>query len=249
MSDEIHSLTGVYVLDALPTSEREAFERHLDQCPSCAREVRDLRETVADLAGVVACRPAPGMRARVLAGLDAATTDAVSDGGAAWRGGAMDEAVVIPICGQRRRSVRIAAGAAAVAATAAIVGVVTVDRQLHEQPGQVHSALDAVLSAPDAATSSVVATAGGTVTAVVSRDKGKVVVSIDGLPVLDRAHTYQVWLIGPDGPRSAGLIHPGDRQPLLTDIADDVDRVAVTTEPSGGSPTPSTPGVARVYVT
>ncbi len=66
-TDELHTLTGAYVLDALETDEeREAFERHLAQCAPCAHEVRELSETTARLGLAVAAPIDPALRAEVL---------------------------------------------------------------------------------------------------------------------------------------------------------------------------------------
>ena len=46
MPDDLHVLTGSYVLDAISDAEREEFERHLQTCPTCEAEVRGLRENV-----------------------------------------------------------------------------------------------------------------------------------------------------------------------------------------------------------
>jgi anti-sigma factor RsiW len=45
--DDLHMLTGSYVLDALTGREREEFEGHLPFCPSCDAEVRGMSETAA----------------------------------------------------------------------------------------------------------------------------------------------------------------------------------------------------------
>jgi anti-sigma-K factor RskA len=63
----MHVLTGSYVLDALTSSEREDFERHLHHCPSCQAEVRGLRETAARLAMAKTVRPPARMESTVLA--------------------------------------------------------------------------------------------------------------------------------------------------------------------------------------
>ena len=65
--DDLHVLTGSYVLDALAGPERKSFERHLAHCAACQAEVRGLRETAARLAMAKALRPPPPLRARVLA--------------------------------------------------------------------------------------------------------------------------------------------------------------------------------------
>ncbi len=69
--DDMHVLTGSYVLDALSDAEREDFERHLHHCPSCQAEVRGLRETAARLAMAKAARPPAQMAERVLAATSA----------------------------------------------------------------------------------------------------------------------------------------------------------------------------------
>ena len=53
MSDraDLHTLTGAYAADALDPVERDAFERHLQECADCRQEVAELRATTARLAG------------------------------------------------------------------------------------------------------------------------------------------------------------------------------------------------------
>src|SRR5512140_2183715 len=67
MRDDLHVLTGSYVLDAISETEREEFERHLQTCPTCDAEVRGLRETAARLALARAVAPPARMEQRVLA--------------------------------------------------------------------------------------------------------------------------------------------------------------------------------------
>jgi anti-sigma factor RsiW len=61
MSTDIHALTGAYVLDAVSEGERRALENHLARCPSCAQEVRELRETTARLGFAAVAVPPPRM--------------------------------------------------------------------------------------------------------------------------------------------------------------------------------------------
>ncbi|GAB2729548.1 zf-HC2 domain-containing protein [Nocardia thraciensis] len=65
-SAPIRDLTAPYVLDSLPEDERHAFEHHLGDCPSCGRDVAELRAAVVQIAVACARTPAPGMRERVL---------------------------------------------------------------------------------------------------------------------------------------------------------------------------------------
>ena len=57
MDPQVHALTGAYVCDALEPGEREEFEQHLAQCPACAQEVAELRETAAVLGAAAAENP------------------------------------------------------------------------------------------------------------------------------------------------------------------------------------------------
>lgn len=65
-TENIHEATGAYVLDALPEPERAAFEAHLETCPDCTREVRDLAATTTLLAAAAAVEPPPELREAVL---------------------------------------------------------------------------------------------------------------------------------------------------------------------------------------
>ncbi|GAA4529073.1 anti-sigma factor [Amycolatopsis samaneae] len=234
MDAEIHVLTGAYALDAVSDLERAAFERHLADCATCTQEVRELRETAARLGAASVIVPPPRLRESVLAEV-AGTRQrppAVGDGA------------------RRRRWPRgLAIAVAGVAAAAAlVVGVLTAG--LGRTPDAGHrqeAAINAVLTAPDAVTVSAPAPNGTTV--VRSRAQGKIVLFPRGFPALDPAHAYQVWLIGPDGPYSAGLLPSEvDKQarPLLAELPRGADRVGVTVEPAGGSPRPTTPAVTML---
>jgi anti-sigma factor RsiW len=65
MRAEPHVLTGAYAAHALSDVERAAFQRHLETCPACAREVRELRATLARLGSATATAPPAGLWDRV----------------------------------------------------------------------------------------------------------------------------------------------------------------------------------------
>jgi anti-sigma-K factor RskA len=64
---QVHALTGAYVCHALSADEERDFELHLAQCPDCAMEVAELRETAALLAMEAVQAPPRRMHAAVLA--------------------------------------------------------------------------------------------------------------------------------------------------------------------------------------
>ncbi|MGN6523744.1 MAG: zf-HC2 domain-containing protein, partial [Actinomycetes bacterium] len=69
MSPEIHTLTGVYAVNALDGDERAEFEQHLASCPACQAEVRELQATAARLGDAEEVVPPPAMKASVLAAI------------------------------------------------------------------------------------------------------------------------------------------------------------------------------------
>ena len=64
---EPHTLAGAYAMDAVAGADKARFERHLARCQACARELGELREVTARLAGAVAAEPPGGLVERVVA--------------------------------------------------------------------------------------------------------------------------------------------------------------------------------------
>ncbi|MFC6005435.1 anti-sigma factor, partial [Streptomonospora nanhaiensis] len=86
-------------------------------------------------------------------------------------------------------------------------------------------------------------TSGGTGTVVISRSAGRMVFTSSGLPKLPGSRAYELWLMGPDGPRPAGTLDPAEgglTTPMLVTPLGDDDHVALTVEPAGGSSRPTT---------
>ncbi|WP_433509510.1 anti-sigma factor [Nonomuraea sp. CA-143628] len=161
-------------------------------------------------------------------------------------GQVVPESGAVPL---RRRRVRgrgrVVAGLAAVSTAAAVaLGVVVFDARrdlgdLQARDGEVA----AVLAAPDVRTVRLPVTAGGSGTVVVSRARGRMVFTSSGLPELPRSRVYELWLMGPDGIRSAGLLDrrpDGVTTPMLAGAAKGDERIGLTIEPAGGSKQPTT---------
>ena len=66
MNSDDHSLVGAYVTDALDEQERADFEEHLAVCPTCAEEVWNYSETLAELATGLAVPPPAEVTAAIL---------------------------------------------------------------------------------------------------------------------------------------------------------------------------------------
>ncbi|MEV1178601.1 anti-sigma factor, partial [Nonomuraea sp. NPDC049784] len=145
----------------------------------------------------------------------------------------------------RRGRARVMAGLAAVAAAAAVaLGAVALDarRDLDDLASRNEEVI-AVLAAPDAETVRRPVTSGGTGTVVISRSRGRMVFTSSGLPELPGSKGYELWLMGRDGPRPAGMLDrakDGLTTPLLVTPERGDDRVALTVEPASGSGTPTT---------
>jgi anti-sigma-K factor RskA len=101
-----------------------------------------------------------------------------------------------------------------------------------------------VLTAPDAVLLTSRVSAGGTATVVMSRRDRALVFMTEGLPALTGTRCYQLWLMGPRGDRSAGLLptpRGGMTSPVIARGLSAGDWVGLTVEPAGGADTPSTP--------
>ncbi|HKE98342.1 MAG TPA: anti-sigma factor [Actinomycetes bacterium] len=231
MTPDPHMLTGAYAADALPDTERAAFERHLANCPDCEQEVRELQATTAQL-GLAAAEPVPDRvwqqiserieRTRQLPPLPA-------DGGSRRL--------------LRRWSGRLLAAAAALLLVAVVaLGKVTID--LRNQVDQAEQAADqaaAVLAAPDATVSGAEPGSAVPARVVVSRSHDAAVFAASGLPPPPSARTYQLWFLDAGHARSAGLLPERDSgaAKLVTGLGE-ADTIAMTVEPEGGSPQPTT---------
>jgi anti-sigma-K factor RskA len=236
---DIHTLTGAYVINALSEHERAAFERHMTECVACAEEVAELHETAARLGAAADAAPPSGLKRRVLA--EVAQTRQLSP--------ARD--VQPPIVRARRWPTWVAGFAAAASiAVAVVLGVdaAQTNQRLTDELAQVRASnaeLGELLAAPDARVASGQAATGGAGIVVVSRSQNKAIFLADGLPALPSDRTYQLWLIGPDGARSGGLLGPADGPVLARDVSD-LQQVALTVEPAGGSPQGTTPPILQV---
>lgn len=254
---DVHTLTGAYALDALDDAERAVFEAHLAGCAACREEVAALRETAARLTDGVAVAPPPVVRTRVLAQAratpqlpprgtpDAAGPTDVTDG--------RDE-----VAARRRRQdpARRAAlpwmVAAAVATVLAVAGTGfgVAQRQQAREARLVAEQVTGVLADPSARRSAADVAGGGRVALVIAGDRA--VLTTAGLPALPPDRVYQVWLVRPDGIRSAGLGPAGQDaaggwQRPVTGVRPG-DRVAVSVEPAGGSQQPTTTPLVAVEV-
>ncbi|MEO7589482.1 MAG: anti-sigma factor [Arachnia sp.] len=262
--NDLHSIVGAYVADALDDSENDDFEHHLDDCDECRTEVADLRETMAQLGAFHEVAPPAPLRSSILAAIAdtpmlPAVDTAAPESIAAPRSITAPETVAAPETsaapetvaplpsnvvapahgfGRPRRPVSTWLAAAAAVMVVALGGV-TVWQQSELQSVQAADAQRAdLLAAPDL----VVAPAtleGGALTYLVSKERGEALLTSADLPDPGQDRSWQVW-VGQDGEfRSGAVVDAGGRiQTWITGVFGG-ELLAITNEPRGGSPGPT----------
>ena len=254
--DTLRELTGLHVLGALTGEEREAFAAHLTTCAECREEVHVFQPIVDGLAIAVPFREPPArLKERIMARVGAPSSTAPS-ASREIRTSGMHPAWL---------------AAAATSVCAAILGYTTFDRQrriagletrlaevtaranasqalianVQQTAAAAQSSL-AILMAPDVARVDLAGQraapqASGRV--YWSRSRG-LVFTASNLPPLPAGKVYQLWVVTPEAPVSAGLLRPDDTGSVTTTIrtpstlATPV-AMAVTIEPDGGVPAPT----------
>jgi anti-sigma-K factor RskA len=257
-----HTLAGAYALDALASADRSAFERHLAACDDCRQEVDGLLAAAARLGEAAAARPPQRLRKQVLSKATQTRQlpplpgrrepadpprGRVSPQGLGWRGLAARG-----LTGRRpgdrglgwAAAPRLAVAVAGLCLLIALgVGGLMVHTQHRLTQEQARSAgVTAVLNAPDATMMTTRGSGGGRATVVMSHAESALVLTTARLPGLPASERYEVWLMGPEGVRTAGML-PSPRQgmtpPLVVSGLTAGDRVGVTVEPAAGSHHPT----------
>ena len=223
-TENIHEQVAAYALNALDDDERDAFERHLEECASCREQLPALADAAASLAETAdPVEPPAELRDRIV--------------DSARRGGTV---VRFP----RRRIVPLSAAVAAVAACAAIglgIWAATLDNDLSNQreARKADEAALAVLVDPAARRVSLKGRPG--VLAV--RPDGAAALAVSSLGPAPSGRTYEAWVIRGDALRRAGEFPGESGRPTLVALPLRVSHgavVAVTVERSGGVSQPTT---------
>ena len=211
---EPHDLAGPYALDALDADERAAFERHMDGCTACQREVGALLAAAAEIGEGAAVSPPPRLKAAVMEAIGG--VEAPGSAAAPW---------------YRRWWPRAVA-----AAVAAVVVAVLATSLVADDPS-----VSDVFAAPDAASIELAGDGfAGRFTFSAGERLG--VFESDTLPSVGDEAVYQLWLIDEEGvPSPAGLFTPDDdgaSSALVTGVRTGL-VLGLTVEPAGGSAQPT----------
>ncbi len=224
---ELLELATPYALHAVSDAERAAIERQVAAAPPSVAEafrdeVRAARETMTAVSAATAAEPPTHLRAAVLA---AVQSNAVRR--SRWR-----------------TAILAAAGAIVVALAAFGAGIAM-------RPSPTPSMAEQIMAAPDVRTVSG-QLGGGTATVVFSRDRNAGVLVMNNVPPPSQGTVYQMWLIGDNGPTSAGTMNTAAVAPSTTDILTNLGNstvLAFTVEPGNGSPQPTGKILAKLSLT
>lgn len=251
------ALAPAYALGALDADERAAFEAHLATCAACAAEVRAHAEVAALLPyALLDEAPPASLRDRVLA---AATAPGLAASHAEPTPGR-----VLTLVPEHRaaRAGRARAWPGWLAAAASLVlaaglglrlgderraralaeGALATERATLAQ----RDALLATVLAPEVRTAHLTATGQGPEVRVIwNRREGVVVLTAQALAPAPAGRTYQLWGIPTGGtPQSLGVFDADSsgraRAVLRVPPGAAMDVAAITVEPAGGSPGPTT---------
>jgi anti-sigma-K factor RskA len=225
--DELIALAALGELD-------DAGERELDAIAQRDPAVREeLERALAAAAAIqtdLVASPPDSIRAAVLDAIASTPQEAAI-------------APVVPLAVPRRRRLVPLLAVAAAAVALLLAGAVV----LRDQRGGPTDDVVAVVEAPDAVTRVLTGELGVELLVTSSAAEAALVVEGEGVPTLDASSTYQLWVIGADGPVSAGIFRP-DASGVVLQRFDDVvpgdATLGVTAEPAGGSDTPTLPILA-----
>lgn len=250
--DDFENLSGAFALDAVSPEERAAVEKALASSELLRAEAAELADTAAALADAVPpVQPSAGLKDAIFAQLDATpqlpreeSVDAVSAPASVPVPGPVAGPAVVPAEARARarwfrRPAILVAGVAAAAAI--VVGGITVPILLGGTTQQ-QDPFDAIASASDAVAVTTAVAGGGTATVVWSGELGRAAIELEGATPLDESSDYELWFMGDDGTRSAGLVRvdgSGDARQVLDGDMGAGDIIGLTVEPAGGSPQPT----------
>jgi anti-sigma-K factor RskA len=224
---DLLELATPYALNAISDTERATIDRQLATAPAAVAEafraeVRAVAEAMAMVSAATATDPPARLRGAVLAAAQPSNTR------------------------QSRWRTAIFAAAAAI-----IVGLAAFGAGIALRPTPKPTMAEQIMAAPDVRTVSG-QLAGGTATVMFSRDMNSGVLVMNNVPPPSQGTVYQMWLIGDEGPISAGTMNTAAVTPSTTDMLTDLGHssaLAFTVEPGNGSPQPTGKILAKLSLT
>lgn len=238
-SADIHTLTGAYAVDALPPDERDRFEEHLAACEPCRLEVRELQATAARLGSAGPAEPPPALKGAVMDEIRRTRQEPPLT----LPGPADTEQRTSPSPPSPWYQ-QVLAPAAAILVLV-VIGLTAVIANLNGRLDELEARavpVADVLTAPDAITVAQAGPGGSQMRLVASPTRGEGVLLVDGMDRAPTDRVYQLWLLRDGEASPAGLLQVDERgrgTHVMTGDMSDVSAVALTIEPAGGSPQPT----------
>lgn len=246
--EDLLAMAPGYVLGVLDPDDRRTFDRHLNECPECAAEVRSLVGAVDALARSVPQRTPPAdLRQRVMSAVREEASPPIARTAAVnpW----VDRRVWLPVAtlllfalgaGIYGSHMHVETRLAALSnrAEASALEIAAARRTALDA----RSAME-VLAAPDVTQIDLRgqgAAAGATARALWTSQQGMVFAG-SNMPTLASGQRYQVWVVTTRGTVSAGLLEPGSGLAVFGTPADNSPplNVNVTVEAVGGATAPT----------
>jgi anti-sigma-K factor RskA len=232
-TDDLIALATPYALHSMTEAELAEVDRQVAAAPSdvaqaFADEVRAVREAMAVVSAATAVEPPQQLRDRVLAGITTAPVHQLRPRIKRWQ--------------------RVAMAAAA----AVVIGLGSFGVGMVLRPGPAPTTAEQIFAASDVRTISGDIPGGGTATVVFSRAKNAGVLVMNNVAPPKSGTVYQMWLIRPGGPKSAGTMDATAVAPSTTAVLPDLgdsQALAFTIEPPGGSAQPTSAPFAELPLT
>jgi anti-sigma-K factor RskA len=245
--DEAEELLGAWALDALPPDEAHEMQAHLEGCARHQAVAAELRGAATRIAGAPdVMEPPAALRSRMMSAVAATPQESPAAGARLARERMPDlGAKVVPF----RARFSPAWGAVAAALVAAVIGLLAWNVALQRRDeGDVQAlarratAVSRFVSSDGSISGSVLYFGG----------ERKALLVADGLRPLDASkNVYQLWAIADGQPTSLGLVQPsGDGHAVVVVPFDagSAQVLAMTIEPPGGSPQPTSAPIASAQV-
>ena len=221
-------LLGAFALGAVDAEEAATVRAHLATCAECQAEMAELWLAVDSLPGMIEpIEPPPALRDRIAAAIRAEAASPAPVPSALSAPPAREPALAVPE--PIRKPASFWSRATPWAAAAAILlllsaGLLVWNLRLREQLATAPVAETIALAPTDAAPG-----AHGEVT---YRPQDRLfMLDVRDLPPLKPDQVYEVWLIGANGPKPAGVFdQPTDQHAIVADRSQ-YDTLAITAEP------------------
>ena len=228
-------LKDAYVLGALAEQERREFEEYLAAHPERQAEVDEL-EAVAGLLALAPPEqePPPELRRRIMGVVEAEASPE------AGRPRAERPSRLARVW-ELLRARNLALGAAAVLVVGLFSWGTLLREEIRDLRGQVQSLQSQAQGGPQMIELEGTGAKQGARAKLVTLEGDRAVVMVEDMPPLPEGKTYQIWVIDDGDPKPSGLFDPsGDAVAAVVEHpVQSADTVAVTVEPEGGSPKPT----------